>query len=86
MLLKYSYQGKVFIFIYVLITPYITFQILERADFKSFILLLQVHMLMGLNKTRVSGGFFSLQDLLLKINSKGTHSSLPVVNYFSTIC
>ena len=44
---------------------------------RAFILLVQVHMLMGTNKTRVSGVFFYLQDLLLKIDSKGSPSFSP---------
>ena len=44
---------------------------------RAFILFVQVHMLMGTNNTRVSGVFFHLQDLLLKINAKGS-------SFFST--
>ena len=44
---------------------------------RAFILLVQVHMLMGTNNTRVSGVFFYLQDLLLKINAKGSSFFSP---------
>ena len=44
---------------------------------RDFILLVQVHMLMGTNKTKVSGVFFYLQDLLLKINAKGSSFFSP---------